>query len=171
MENIMQKEVLEVDEHEIKEEFEKVLGTLDGHGKKIEEHDRVILANSKKIEEHTDKITKHDKQIVELQMKDIGFEGRFNSIDLQFVEVKNCLTRMENSQLQSTNLLVNTISNIATANSKSNNEIAKVEVKNEAEITKTKMSNNLAISLKVLALVGACLAGWLSSKYGINIKF
>ena len=159
-----------MDENEIKEEFEKVLGTLDGHGKKIEEHDRVILANSKKIEVHTDKLSEHDKQIIELQMKDIGFEGRFNSIDLQFVEVKNCLTRMENSQLQSTNLLVNTISNIATANSKSNNEIAKVEIKNEAEITKKKMSNNLAIGLKIITVISAIVLGWFSAKYGVSLK-
>ena len=169
MDNIA-KEVLEVDEKEV----EKVIETLGEHGKKIEEHDRAILAHEKKIASNCDKLDEHDKEITDLQMKDINFEGRFNSIDLQFVEVKNCLTRIENNNYQSTNLLVSTISSIAQANSKSSNEIAKVEAKGEAEITKIRLNNNAKFVLKTLAIISGVisilLTGYFSAKYGITIQ-
>jgi len=165
MENIA-KEVLEVDEKEV----EKVIETLGEHGKKIEEHDRAILAHGKKIASNCDKLDEHDKEITDLQMKDINFEGRFNSIDLQFVEVKNCLTRIENNNYQSTNLLVSTISSIAQANSKSFNEIAKVEAKGETEITKIRLNNNTKLILKALAVISGIILAYIGGKHGISIK-
>jgi len=123
-----------------------------------------------KLKEHDIRLSGHDKQIVELQIKDAGYAERFNSIDLQFVEVKNCLTRIENNNYQSTNLLVSTISSIAQANSKSSNEIAKVEAKGETEITKIRLNNNTKLILKALAVISGIILAYIGGKHGISVK-
>ena len=137
---------------------------------KLEDHEKRISYNSEKIEKHEQKINHHEDEITALQIRGATNEQRFNNLDDKIDSINVSLVRMENSQLQSTNLLVNTISNIATANSKSNNDIAKSEVKNEAEITKKKMSNNLAIILKVLGIVSILIGSYFSAKYGVSSK-
>ena len=137
---------------------------------KLEDHEKRISYNSEKIEKHDQKINHHDDEITALQIRGASNEQRFNNLDDKIDSINVSLVRMENSQLQSTNLLVNTISNIATANSKSSNDIAKNELKNEAEITKKKMSNNLAIGLKILTVISAIVLGWFSAKYGVSLK-
>jgi len=75
------------------------------------------------------------------------------------------LIRIETNGLQGTNLLMSTISQIAVGNAKSNNSNIKENIKNEAEITKKKMSNNLALGLKILTVISAVILGYLSAKY------
>ena len=160
MQNIIMEEVLEVDENEVIS--------------KLEDHEKRISYNSEKIEKHEQKINHHEDEITALQIRGATNDERFNSIDLQFSEVKSCLTRIENNNYQSTNLLVSTISSIAQANSKNSNEIAKVEAKGETEITKIRLNNNAKFVLKTLAIISGVisilLTGYFSAKYGITIQ-
>jgi len=154
--NIIMEEVLEVDENEVIS--------------KLEDHEKRISYNSEKIEKHEQKINHHEDEITALQIRGATNDERFNSIDLQFSEVKSCLTRIENNNYQSTNLLVSTISSIAQANSKSSNEIAKVEAKGETEITKIRLNNNTKLILKAFAVISGIILAYIGGKYGISVK-
>jgi len=136
---------------------------------KLEDHEKRISYNSEKIEKHDQKINHHDDEITALQIRGATNDERFNSIDLQFSEVKSCLTRIENNNYQSTNLLVSTISSIAQSNSKSNNELAKVEAKGGNEITKIRLNNNTKMVLKALAVISLLISAFVAGKYGIKI--
>jgi hypothetical protein len=135
---------------------EEVLGKLGDHDKKLSEHE-VILNN-------------HSEKITELQMKDIGFEGRFNNLDNQIGEIKGTLVRMENSSLQSSTLLLNALTQIATGNSKSSNDIAKSEVKGENEITKIKITSRTKIIIQIIVVVGTIVGAYFSARYGVSVK-
>lgn len=133
-----------------------VLEKLDEHGKKLDSHD-------KKLEEHDKKLCVHDDKLVEFQIINAGFAERFNNIDATLV-------RIENSSLQSSNILLNTMSQIAINTSSGKMEIAKENSKSGNEIVKTKINNNLAIVLKVLGVISAVGLGYLSARYGISVK-
>jgi len=137
---------------------------------KLEDHEKRISNNSEKIGIHEQKINHHEDEITALQIRGATNEQRFNNLDDKIDSINVSLVRMENSQLQSTNLLVNTISNIATANSKSSNEIAKVEAKGETEITKIRLNNNTKLILKALAVISGIILAYIGGKYGVSVK-
>ena len=137
---------------------------------KLEDHEKRICNNSEKISTHDQKINHHEDEITALQIRGASNEQRFNNLDDKIDSINVSLIRIETNGLQGTNLLMSTLSQIAISNSKSNNDIAKSEVKNEAEITKKKMSNNLAIGLKILTVISAVILGWFSAKYGVSLK-
>jgi len=124
-----------------------------------------------KLKEHDTRLNQHGEKLHELEIKNAGYDARFDFIDSEFNTIKISLARIENSSLQSSNILLSTLSQIAINTSTNSNEIVKDSIKNEGDIKKIKLNNNLKISLKILAILGACLAGYLTSEYGINIKF
>jgi len=146
----LMEEVLEnMDENEIKE-------VLDSHKQTLNEHDN--------------RLKNHDEKITELQIKNAGYDQRFDNIDHQFDSIKNSLTRIENNNLQSSTILLNALSTIATGNASSKNDILKEETKGETEIKKVKLHNNLTITLKILAIISLLITSIVAVKYGITIK-
>ena len=141
---------------------------------KLEDHEKRICSNSEKIEKHEQKINHHEDEITALQIRGATNEQRFNNLDDKIDSINISLVRMENSQLQSTNLLVNTISNIATANSKNSNDIEKNISKGSVEITKIRLNNNAKFVLKTLAIISGVisilLTGYFGAKYGITVQ-
>jgi len=139
------------------------MGFEEDFKEKLSDHDKRICEHDSRLNDQNDKIS-------DLQIKSAGYAERFTSIDTQFSDIKVTLTRMENSSLQTSNFLMNAISQIAIGNSKSSNDIEKNISKGNVEITRTKMNNNLTIALKILGVISAIALGWISARYGISIK-
>ena len=79
------------------------------------------------------------------------------------------LARVENTtlqNLQTSNLLINTISQIAIGNAKSSNSLEE----NMSEITKVKLNNGTKIILKILAVISAITIAYIGGKYSISVK-
>ena len=118
---------------------------------KIEDHE-------KRICEHDTKLDKQGEKIHGLELKDIGFEGRFTHIDAQIGDLKTTLIRMENTSLQTTNILMSTLSQIAINTNSANFEIKKEENQGSNEIIKIKLNNKANITLKILAIIGGLIS-------------
>lgn len=136
----------------------------------LENHSEKIIVLQTKTNAHEEKICGLDIKIYSLEVKNATYDERFNSIDNQFDSIKTTLVRMENTQLQSSNILLNALSQIAINTSSTKNEIDKEDNKSENEIIKGKMDNTTKIVIQVLAVISAIALGWLSSKYGVSIK-
>jgi len=158
MENIA-KEVLEVDENEIKE-------VLESHSGKIIDLQTKTNVHEEKICGLSDKMINHGEKLHELELKDIAYESRFNNLDNTLARVEN--TTLQN--LQTSNLLINTISQIAIGNSTGNTEIKKQEILSYTEIKKIKLNNNLSMALKIIGIVSLLITSFVAVKYGITIK-
>jgi len=158
MDNIA-KEVLEVDENEIKE-------VLQSHSGKIIDLQTKTIIHEEKICGLSDKMINHGEKLHELELKDIAYETRFNSLDSTLARVEN--TTLQN--LQTSNLLINTISQIAIGNSTGNTEIKKQEILSDTEIKKIKLNNNLSMALKIIGIVSLLITSFVAVKYGITIK-
>lgn len=154
--NIIMEEVGNVDENEIKE-------VLESHSEKI-----IVLQTKTNL--HEEKICGLDNKIHGLEVKNATYDERFNSIDSQFDSIKTTLVRMENTQLQSSNILLNALSQIAINTSSTKNEIDKEDNKSENEFAKGKMDNTTKIVLKVLAVISTLVLAYIGGKYGISIK-
>jgi len=152
-------EVLEVDENEIKE-------VLESHSGKIIDLQTKTTQHEEKIHGLSDKIINHSEKLHELELKDISYETRFNSLDNTLARVEN--TTLQN--LQTSNLLINTISQIAIGNSTGNTEIKKQEIISNTEIKKIKLHNNLSMALKIIGIVSLLITSVVAVKYGISIK-
>jgi len=157
--NIIMEEVDNVDENEIKE-------VLDSHSEKIIDLQIKTTTHEEKICGLSDKIINHGGKLHELELKDISYENRFNSLDNTLARVEN--TTLQN--LQTSNLLINTISQIAIGNSTGNTEIKKQEILSDTEIKKIKLHNNLSMALKILGIVSLLITSVVAVKYGITIK-
>jgi len=147
--NIIMEEVLEVG---IEEEINEVKDVLDLHKQTLKTHE--------------DKLYNHDEKIQLLEIKGAGYAERFNSIDTTLARVEN--TTLQN--LQTSNLLINTISQIAIGNSTGNTEIKKQELISDTEIKKIKLHNNLSMALKIIGIVSLLITSIVAVKYGITIK-
>jgi len=158
MDNIA-KEVLNVDENEIKE-------VLQSHSGKIIDLQTKTIIHEEKICGLSDKMINHGEKLHELELKDIAYESRFNSLDSTLARVEN--TTLQN--LQTSNLLINTISQIAIGNSTGNTEIKKQEILSDTEIKKIKLNNNLSMALKIIGIVSLLITSFVAVKYGITIK-
>jgi len=158
MDNIA-KEVLNVDENEIKE-------VLQSHSGKIIDLQTKTIIHEEKICGLSDKMINHGEKLHELELKDIAYETRFNSLDSTLARVEN--TTLQN--LQTSNLLINTISQIAIGNSTGNTEIKKQEILSDTEIKKIKLNNNLSMALKIIGIVSLLITSFVAVKYGITIK-
>jgi len=135
---------------------EDVLCKLDDHEKKLSDHDT--------------RLNQHGEKLHELEIKNAGYDARFDFIDSEFNTIKISLARIENNSLQSSNILLSTLSQIAINTSSTKNEIEKEDNKSENEIIKGKMDNKTKIVIQVLTVISAVALGWLSNKYGISIK-
>ena len=148
-----------MDENEIKE-------VLDSHSEKI-----IVLQTKTNVHEEkicglSDQMINHGEKLHELELKDIAYESRFNSLDSTLARVEN--TTLQN--LQTSNLLINTISQIAIGNSTGNTEIKKQEIISDTEIKKIKLHNNLSMALKIIGIVSLLITSIVAVKYGITIK-
>jgi len=130
-----------------------------------------------KIDDHEKRITEHDiklnhqgEKIHELEIKNAGYDARFDFIDSEFNTIKISLARIENNSLQSSNILLSTLSQIAINTSSTKNEIDKEDNKSENEFAKGKMDNTTKIVLKVLAVISTLVLAYIGGKYGISIK-
>jgi len=157
--NMIMEEVLNVDEHEIKE-------VLESHSGKIIDLQTKTTQHEEKIHGLSDKMINHGEKLHELELKDIAYETRFNSLDSTLARVEN--TTLQN--LQTSNLLINTISQIAIGNSTGNTEIKKQEILSDTEIKKIKLNNNLSMALKIIGIVSLLITSFVAVKYGITIK-
>ena len=149
------KEVIEVDENQIKEALDLHLQTLNDHEKKICDHEI--------------KLTHIDDEIDMLQIKNATYDERFNSIDFQFDTIKGTLVRMENASLATSSILINSLSQIATNANATSCEIKKDANNNKAEIIKAKIDNSTKVVLKVLGIISLIVAGFFAVKYGVSI--
>jgi len=122
-----------------------------------------------KLKEHDTRLNQHGEKLHELEIKNAGYDARFDFIDSEFNTIKISLARIENNSLQSSNILLSTLSQIAINTSSTKNEIDKEDSKSENEIIKGKMDNNTKVILKVLGIVGAVVTGFFLAKYGVNI--
>ena len=150
MDNIIMEEVLEVGIEE------DVLCKLDDHEKKLSDHDT--------------RLNQHGEKLHELEIKNAGYDARFDFIDSEFNTIKISLARIENNSLQSSNILLSTLSQIAINTSSTKNEIDKEDNKSENEFAKGKMDNTTKIVLKVLAVISTLVLAYIGGKYGISIK-
>jgi len=150
MDNIIMEEVLELGIEE------DVLCKLDDHEKKLSDHDT--------------RLNQHGEKLHELEIKNAGYDARFDFIDSEFNTIKISLARIENNSLQSSNILLSTLSQIAINTSSTKNEIEKEDNKSENEIIKGKMDNKTKIVLKVLAVISTLVLAYIGGKYGISIK-
>ena len=148
-----------MDEHEIKE-------VLESHSGKIIDLQTKTTQHEEKIHGLSDKMINHGEKLHELELKDIAYETRFNSLDSTLARVEN--TTLQN--LQTSNLLINTISQIAIGNSTGNTEIKKQEILSYTEIKKIKLNNNLSMALKIIGIVSLLITSFVAVKYGITIK-
>jgi len=150
MQNIIMEEVLELGIEE------DVLCKLDDHEKKLSDHDT--------------RLNQHGEKLHELEIKNAGYDARFDFIDSEFNTIKISLARIENNSLQSSNILLSTLSQIAINTSSTKNEIEKEDNKSENEIIKGKMDSTTKIVLKVLAVISTLVLAYIGGKYGISIK-
>lgn len=123
-------EVLEVDENEIKEVLEK----------------------------HESQLSDHAEKIVDLQIKNASHSERFTHIDSQIGDLKTTLIRMENTSLQTTNILMNTLSQIAINTNSNAFEIKKEDNKDNNELMKIRLGNRANITLKILGIIGGLIS-------------
>ncbi|OLN27514.1 hypothetical protein DSOL_4486 [Desulfosporosinus metallidurans] len=144
-------------ETEIKKVLDFYKQTLDAHEGKLSELDKYQIM-----------LQKHENSITDLQLKSATYEQRFTNLDSQVSDIKTTLVRMENSSLQSTNVLMNTLSRIAINTSSEKMKIEKEDSKSTHEIAKVKLNNNAKIILKALALVGSLIVAYFAGK-GIMI--
>jgi len=135
---------------------EDVLCKLDDHEKKLSDHDT--------------RLNQHGEKLHELEIKNAGYDARFDFIDSEFNTIKISLARIENNSLQSSNILLSTLSQIAINTSSTKNEIDKEDNKSENEFAKGKMDNTTKIVLKVLAVISTLVLAYIGGKYGISIK-
>ena len=149
MQNIIMEEVLELGIEE------DVLCKLDDHEKKLSDHDT--------------RLNQHGEKLHELEIKNAGYDARFDFIDSEFNTIKISLARIENNSLQSSNILLSTLSQIAINTSSTKNEIEKEDNKSENDIIKGKMDNNTKVVLKVLGIVAIMITGFFAAKYGVSI--
>jgi len=134
---------------------EDVLCKLDDHEKKLSDHDT--------------RLNQHGEKLHELEIKNAGYDARFDFIDSEFNTIKISLARIENNSLQSSNILLSTLSQIAINTSSTKNEIEKEDNKSENDIIKGKMDNNTKVVLKVLGIVAIMITGFFAAKYGVSI--
>ena len=149
MQNIIMEEVLELGIEE------DVLCKLDDHEKKLSDHDT--------------RLNQHGEKLHELEIKNAGYDARFDFIDSEFNTIKISLARIENNSLQSSNILLSTLSQIAINTSSTKNEIEKEDNKSENEIIKGKMDNKTKVILKALGIVAIVITGFFAAKYGVTI--
>jgi len=124
-----------------------------------EEEVKVMLdKHEAKLCDHSGKLIEHGEKIHALEIKDIGFEGRFTHIDSQIGDLKTTLIRMENTSLQTTNILMNTLSQIAININATNCEIKKEDNKDNNELTKMRLGNRANITLKILGIIGGLIS-------------
>ena len=123
-----------------------------------------------KLDDHEKKLDDHEKKIIDLQIKSAGFAERFTSIDGKIEDIKITLNRMENNSLQSTNILLNTMSQIAVNTSASTNEIEKENNKSGNEIKKVKLNGKFKLMLKIVSVISALIIAYVGGKYGISIR-
>lgn len=111
----------------------------------------VLEGHSKAIEEHAEKIQGIliDNAIV---------KEKLNSIKIQMGDVKEIVTEFRTSYLQTTSSMASTLSQLVINTNNQN-----------ADVNKNKSNNRTSIIIKVLGIVGACLAGFLAAKFGLTI--
>jgi len=138
----VKEEVLEMglDENEVKE-------MLDDHGRKLEDH---------------------EFKIQKLEVEGATVKEKINGLQTQMTDVKDVVTRFENNYLQTTNSMMNTMTQLVLNTSKSNIEIKKIESKSGTEITKVKSNNIKDILISVFKVMGTALAAFFAAKYGIS---
>jgi len=111
----------------------------------------VLDGHSKILEEHSEKIQGIliDNAIVKEQL---------SSIRTQMSDVKEIVTEFRTNYLQTTSSMAGTLSTLVINTNNQN-----------ADITKNNNNNKTSIVIKVLGIIGACLAGFLAAKFGLTI--
>jgi len=125
--------------------------------------------HEKKLSDHDTRLNQHGEKLHELEIKNAGYDARFDFIDSEFNTIKISLARIENNSLQSSNILLSTLSQIAINTSSTKNEIEKEDNKSENEIIKGKMDNKTKVILKALGIVAIVITGFFAAKYGVTI--
>ena len=111
-----------------------------------------------KLKEHDTRLNQHGEKLHELEIKNAGYDARFDFIDSEFNTIKISLARIENNSLQSSNILLSTLSQIAINTSSTKNEIDKEDNKDNNEIMKIRLGNRANITLKILGIIGGLIS-------------
>jgi len=127
------------------------------------EVEKVLVEHKQILNEHTDKIQ-------QLELDQVAVKSDLTNIKSQMTDVKEAIIRFESNSYQTFNSILQSTTQLVTIASNNNVEIIKSKDVKDTEIVKTKDNNKKDIIIKVLAIFGACLAGWLASKYGIKIS-
>ena len=94
----------------------------------------------------------HGERISRLEIDSEVMKERFNNFSTQ-------LTRVENTVLTSNNTILQTLSTVV------NNTTS-----NQTQVVTTTSNNRKDVIIKILTILGAVLAGWLASKFGIQVN-
>ena len=122
----------------------------------------------------------HGNRIIKLEIDTATTKEKMFGLEEQVKDIKGTLVRFENNYLQTTSSMTNLMTQLVLNTSNNNTEIIKSKDIKETEITKsenvkdteiikTKDNNKKDIIIKVLAILGACLAGMFMAKYGVTI--
>ncbi|OHD75836.1 MAG: hypothetical protein A2355_15755 [Spirochaetes bacterium RIFOXYB1_FULL_32_8] len=123
----------------------------------------------------------HGCRIIKLEIDTATTKEKMFGLEEQVKDIKGTLVRFENNYLQTTSSMTNLMTQLVLNTSNNNTEIIKSKDIKDTEITKsenakntevikTKDNNKKDIIIKVLAILGACIAGYLANKYGIKIS-
>jgi len=107
---------------------------------------------------HTKILDGHSEKIQILQIDNAIIKEQLNSIKTQMTDVKEIVTEFRTSYLQTTASMAGTLSTLVINTNNQN-----------ADVNKNNSNNKRDIIIKVLGIAGACLVGFLASKFGLTI--
>ena len=93
----------------------------------------------------------HGNRITKLEIDTEVFKEKFNNITTQLTRIENNSLSNNNALLASNNSVLQTMNKIVEGNTTNN-------------------TNKKEIIIKVVTVISAIVVGWLSAKYGFNIK-
>lgn len=106
-------------------------------------------------------LDEHDNRLQKLEVDSEVMKEKWNNISTQLTRIENNALSSNNALLASNNAVLQTLSQVVNNATQINSD--------NTELTKTKFNNKKDIIIKVLGILGACLAGWLAAKYGLKI--
>jgi len=124
----------------------------------------------KVLDEHKQILNEHTDKIQQLELDQVAVKSDLTNIKSQMADVKDAIIRFESNSYQTFNSILQSTTQLVTIASNNNAEIIKSKDSNDTEIVKTKNNNRKDIIIKVLTVLGACIAGYLASKYGVKIS-
>ena len=124
----------------------------------------------KVLDEHKQILNEHTDKIQQLELDQVAVKSDLTNIKSQMADVKEAIIRFESNSYQTFNSILQSTTQLVTIASNNNVEIIKSKDTKDTELGKTKSTNKKDIIIKILGILGGCLAGFLAAKYGLSIS-